>query len=140
VLAKTGLAMAGLSAALVSSVDFNGTVGAGSVLVGMLVAVAAGITNLRTRLYRDQINGWHGNYLQEKEHAGQLEKRLEEAVEFTGQLRDELAEAKVVIQRLEQLPNLERLVKLMSDIQERQETHAQTRHLEVLGAIAAISH
>jgi hypothetical protein len=131
VLAKTAYVTAGASAALINSIDFSGTVGLGSILVGIL----AGGANLRSRYLKDQIDGWRGNYQQSEEHGRQLEQRLKESHELNGQLRTELAEAKVVIERFQQLPNLERLVKLMSDLQERQEQRAQERHSELLTAI-----
>jgi hypothetical protein len=128
---------AGATAGILNTVDFSGTIGLGSIIVALVVTIVAGLANLRNRLYRDQVEGWRGNYLQEKEHAALLDQRLEDSHELIGKLRAEIAECRIVIEKFEQLPNLERLIRLMSDIQERQEKRAQDRHVEVMAAIAA---
>jgi hypothetical protein len=137
VLTKVIYTTAGASAALLNSLDFSGTIGLGSILVGLLVTILAGGVNFRNRFLRDQIEGWKGNYEQSEAHVEQLTEQLTESHRINEQLRSELADARVVIERLQQLPNLERLVQLMSDIQERQEKRADGRHTELLAAIAA---
>jgi gas vesicle protein len=100
----------------------------------VLVTILAGGVNLRSRLLKDQIDGWKGNYEQAKEHAAMLEDRLDQSQRLATELAQELSDAKVVIQRLEQLPNLERLVRLMSETQEKQREFLLELHREGMAA------
>lgn len=121
--AATTAGFAGLSGA----VSFTSSIGLGSVLVAMLITILAGAANLRSRLLKDQIDGWKGNYEQTREHCARLEEELAE-------VKADLAAAKLVIQRLEQLPNLERLVRLMVETQEKQQAFVLQLHQENIAA------
>jgi hypothetical protein len=126
VLATT--AVASLSA-VTGSIGFSGSIGLGSILVAMFVTILAGSVSLRSRLLKDQIDGWKGNYEQAKERISQLEADM-------AHLTAELNAAKIVIQRLEQLPNLERVVRLMSDTQQKQQEFVMELHREGMAAHA----
>lgn len=141
-LAKLLIPASGIAAGLISSVDFSGTIGLGSILVGLLVTILAGSVNLRSGLLKQQIIGWKGNFEQEKIRADQLDKRLQDALKLIEQqraeiaeLHAELAEERLVRQRLEQLPNLERVIQLISDMQERAEKRSVDRHRELMAAV-----
>lgn len=117
-LAITAAALTGL----ISQASFTNTINLGAVLLAMLIVIVTGYFTIRQNisktqvdLAKQQIEGWKGNYESEKESRELVQAKLDESVTQLREALTVVGNQKAVIERLEALPNLERLVKLMAD-------------------------
>lgn len=114
------------------AVQFTSTITLGA----LIIAAAGGAATLAWFGYGVR---WKSAWEVASTQATELRKALNDEVERSQRLEDRLHEAldvigeqKRTIERLEALPNLERLVTLMSDTAERQDRHARERLTEAL--------
>lgn len=119
-------------ASFVADASFSNSVNLGALLVAGLIIIIAGFFAMRDRLANNQIAGWRGNFEAMKVRAEEFEKELREAREVIGSQR-------LVIQQLEALPNLERVLKMMNHSTERMLEHQTRLHEENL-AVRAKQH
>jgi hypothetical protein len=102
------------------AVTFEETISLGTLLVMTLVAVAGAMGVIYGGRYRVA-------YEAASAAAQELRQALHDANDRLGEALRELAEARRVIERYEALPNLERIVTMMSDTAERSEARAEQR-------------
>jgi hypothetical protein len=115
-------------------VDFTHTITLGSLIVGVIV----GLAGLAVLAHGAR---WKANYEIERARADsldegreayekrsrRLEQELKEAQAQSIELAQVLGDAKETIARLEQLPNLERVIGLMAETSRRQDAEADRR-------------
>lgn len=128
---------ASLAAAPVAAyvaVNFSSTITLGSVILGALLA-AAGLVILgygaRFRAAYEAEKLVSGSYLDGRNafqaRADRLEMQLGETQARNDELADLIGEQKKTIARLENLPNLERIVQVMAETSTRQDSAASER-------------
>lgn len=116
-----------MGSADVAAATFTSTITLGSMILGLVVAVAglaAFFYGVRWK------SAWQVASAQAEELRRALDDERQRAERLEDRLADalgQLADAKEAIERLSALPNLERVVKLMSDTAERAERRAQQR-------------
>lgn len=112
-------------AAVLAQATFSNTVNLGAIMLAGLIIIIAGFFTLRDRLAKNQIEGWKGNFESMKARADGYEVELKAMISLNTDL-------KLVVQRLEALPNLERVVKLMADSALKLQEHTDKLHRENL--------
>lgn len=103
-------------------------------LFGVLLVVLGGLAIWRTAsnsAWRQAAEGW-------KARTEEREAELRDRDALERELRETIAEQALVIQRLEQLPNLERVVDLMAKTFERIDRRLEQRTAEALEVIARL--
>lgn len=122
----TPIALIELGAYLVA-LEVTPVITTGSIIVGLITAAAALIAVAYGARYKV-------GYEAASAAANELRKSLDDAHDVIKRLEARLAEQATMIadqrsalERLEQLPNLERVIKLMTDTADRQEQRAQDR-------------
>lgn len=130
--------------ALVLTFNWSSTVTLGSVIVGILL----GLAGLATFGYGIR---WKSNYDVEKarsdsledgvraykERADRLELQMRELRTDHDKLAGDLLESRSLVARLEQLPNLERILELMGDLAVKQDAQLDRHAREIETQIAS---
>lgn len=117
-----------------AAAQFSNTITTGSIIVGVLVSLAALIAIAWGSKFRVSYQAAAARAEQQAAHIDELlqrEERLETRLAERDAKLDErdamITELRTVIERLEALPNLERVIRLMSDTAERQDRNASER-------------
>lgn len=121
------------------AVDFNSTIGLGSIVVGVIVGIATLVGVIYGAQYKASYEAERSLAAVRGEELELERERHEQASRERKELQELAARQAETIVRLEALPNLERVVSMMSDTFTRIDERASQRLEHGLATVAAIA-